>query len=416
MKKLLRGMVFCLAVFACCTAAALVICGACGHEGAEGQRFCSHCGAGTGDDKPQVVEKPATATVARVTIDLQAVFEAARADGRAAAEIEEKLPAVALYYYRNASALVRLLPDEMIPDDSGKRLIEKMNRCKLRMKNTFKPCPGCNGAGRRKMQLRTLNGIGESDASIRGGASTGCGVSDGIGRTETKLNVDVEGGVSGGGVLAGEGTLCKACGGTGRVQAARTADELRLLLAQGVRDHETRQQAARRVAVGNVWAPVAVAEVLTPRLQALLRTAAASPCTDCQGLGIQTCGSCKGQGRTVCKNSGCKDGMIQKRQSNSLSAKAALVVKTPCPACNGSGLITCVTCTGCGHVVCRTCDGLGQPKKCATCGGAGTGACTRCKGTGKVMGKNRVEAPCTACGGEGIGLCPTCRGEGCASR
>jgi len=379
MKSLLRDLVACWAVFACRTAAALVICGACGHEGSEEQRVCSHCGAVVGADKPQVAETPATATVARVTIDLQAVLEAARADARAATEIEEARPEVALGYYRNASALMRLLPDAMIPDDSGKRLVEKVSQCRLKMQNTFKPCADCNGLGRRKVKMLSLQGDRE-------------------------------------GVLAGEGMLCKACVGTGRMQAARNADDLRLLLAQGVRDHETRQQAARRVAVGNVWVPVTLAEVLTPRLQALLRTAAASPCEACQGLGIQTCGVCTGQGRTVCRHSGCQNGMIQKRQSNSLSPETALLVKTPCPSCNGSGWIACVGCTGKGHVVCRTCGGLGQPKKCATCGGAGTGACTRCKGTGKVTGRNRVEIPCAACGGEGVGLCSTCKGEGCARR
>jgi hypothetical protein len=379
MKSLLRGLMACWAVLACCTATALVICGACGHEGSEEQRVCIHCGAGVGADKPQIVETPATATVARVTIDLQAVLEAVRADARAAAEIEETKPEVALCYYRNASALMRLLPDAMIPDDSGKRLVEKVSQCRLKMQNTFKPCADCNGMGRRKVKMLSLQGDRE-------------------------------------GVLAGEGMLCKACAGTGRMQAARNADDLRLLLAQGVRDHETRQQAARRLAVGNVWVPVALAEVLTPRLQALLRTAAASPCDACQGLGIQTCAACKGQRRTVCKHAGCVDGMIQKRQSNSISPGTALMIKTPCPACNGSGWITCVGCTGKGHVVCRTCGGLGQPKKCATCGGAGTGACTRCKGTGKVTGKNRVEIPCSACGGEGVGLCSTCKGEGCARR
>ncbi len=391
MKNLLRGLVFCVAVFACCTAAALVICGACGHEGVDGQRFCSHCGARVGDDQPPVVEKPATATVATVTMDLQAVMDAVRADSRAAAEIEETRPEVALCYYRNASALARLLPDEMLPDDSGKRLVDKMVLCKQRMQTVTKPCADCNGTGRRKVQLRPLTD--SSGGHVSGG-----------------------GGVSGAGGLSGDGGLCQACGGAGRIQVARNADELQLLVARGVHDHETRQQAARRVAVGNVWAPVAVAEVLTPRLQALLRTAAASPCSACQGLGIQTCGSCKGQGRTVCRYSGCKEGMILKRQSNAISSETALMVKTPCPGCNGSGWITCVSCTGKGHVACRTCGGLGQLKKCAVCGGSGTGACSRCKGTGKVTGRNRVEAPCTACGGEGVGLCPTCHGEGCASR
>jgi len=396
MKNLLRGLMFCFAVFACCTALALVICGACGHEVADEQRFCGHCGARVGDDKPAAEDVAATAETVPSPVDLQTVLDAAREDSRMAAEIEEGLPEVALCYYRNAAALARLLPDGMLPDDSGKRLAEAVERCQRRLANTRKPCSVCGGTGRRTVQLRAL--AGGSEGALRGVES----------RT-VQMSTSVVGSKNS---LTGAGVLCTACGGTGLTQSGRNADEMRLMLAQGLRNHETRQQAARRVAIGNVWAPLPVAEALTPRLQALLRTAAASPCADCQGLGIQMCGSCKGQGRTVCKHAGCKDGMIQKRQSNSLTPATALMIKTTCPSCNGSGLIACVNCGGKGHVLCRTCGGLGQPKKCVKCGGAGTGPCKLCKGTGK----DRSGMLCSACGGEGVGLCPTCHGEGCAGQ
>ncbi len=379
MRATWRGVVFVVAVCVCRMAGALVVCGACGHEAAEGQTFCGHCGVRVGAESPRpesTQEAPATDSQAAVAgVDEQVVLEAAREDSRAAAELEETLPEVALCYYRNAAALSRLVPDGILPDEAGKRLVEAVGRCQKRMSQTLKPCTVCTGTGRRTVRLQTLTGGTEGD-------------------------------------LRGEGLVCTACNGAGRVKAARNADELRLLLAQGVRNHETRQQAARRVAVGNVWVPVVVSEKLTPRLQALLRTAAASPCSDCQGLGVQVCDSCKGQGRTACKQRGCADGMVDRKPTNTLTPATALTVKAKCPACNGNTWTACTVCSGKGHVVCQRCDGLGQPKKCIKCGGAGTGRCTQCKGTGKDRSGN----PCAACAGEGLELCKSCHGEGCVGR
>ena len=132
MKNLLRGLMFCFAVFACCTALALVICGACGHEVADEQRFCGHCGARVGDDKPAAEDVAATAETVPSPVDLQTVLDAAREDSRMAAEIEEGLPEVALCYYRNAAALARLLPD-----GTSRRLVRSKGQKAFRAQEHF---------------------------------------------------------------------------------------------------------------------------------------------------------------------------------------------------------------------------------------------------------------------------------------
>ncbi len=377
---LLLGAAVCL----CRTAVALVICGACGHEVAEGQRFCGHCGAKAGDTAapgetpPETAPATVPAAAAGGGIAVQAFLDAAREDGRVAAELEERQPEIAMCHYRNAAALSRLVADDALPADTGKRLVEAVERCRRRMARTLKPCEVCSGTGRRTLLMRALASGGDGDAQT----------------------------------LRGEGLACTACGGAGTVQAQRNADELRLLLAQGTRNHELRQQTARRVAVGNVWVPGSEAAKLTPRQQALLRTAAAAPCTDCQGLGVQVCRTCKGQGRLPCRERGCVNGVVERKSANTLTPSTALTLKSKCPACNGDGWTTCPDCAASGRVVCGSCEGLGRPPKCLKCGGSGTGPCAACKG----KGKDRAGSPCAACAGDGIGLCRSCHGEGCAAK
>lgn len=383
MTTLRRWLLISAAVCLCRAAIALVICGACGHEVADGKRFCGHCGAKTGDivAAPEVLPEPALAAdrqTAANGIVIQAFLDAAREDSRSAAELEEQQPELALYYYRNAAALSRLVPDDHLPPDAGKKLVEAVERCQRRMSRTLKPCVVCAGTGRRTLLMQALGMGNDGDTQI----------------------------------LRGQGLTCTACGGAGAIQTQRNADELRLVLAQGIRSHELRQQTARRVAVGNAWVPGSEADKLTPRQQALLRTATAAPCTDCQGLGVQLCRSCKGQGRRPCRERGCINGVVERKSANTLTSVTALTLKTKCPACNGDGWTPCPDCAASGHVVCRACDGLGRPAKCIKCGGAGTAPCTVCKGTGKERSGN----PCAACMGEGIGLCRSCHGEGCAAK
>lgn len=384
MITLRSKLLFVIAVCLCRTALALLICGACGHELTEGQQFCGHCGAKAGDTQPppateaQIVPAHGNAAATAATdIPFQAFLDAAREDSRIAAEVEEAFPEVALCYYRNAAALSRLVPDSALPEHTAEKLIAAVERCSKRMSRAIKPCQVCSGTGRRTLIMQSL-GDGSDGSQL----------------------------------LRGQGLACTACGGAGTVWAQRNADELRLLLAQGTRNYEVRQQAARRVAVGNAWAPGEEAATLTPRQQALLRTATAAPCVDCQGLGIQVCPGCKGQGRIPCKNRGCVNGTVAHKPANTLTPATALTIRTKCPACQGNSWTPCLGCGGSGHSVCRTCDGLGRPPKCLKCGGSGTAPCRACKGTGK----DRAGNPCAACASEGIGLCTSCHGEGCAQR
>ncbi|NLL84351.1 MAG: hypothetical protein GX230_08955 [Lentisphaerae bacterium] len=369
------------AAFFCRLAVALSICGACGHELAEGQRFCGHCGAkGVAGEPAAVAESVEAVAVVEpgepATYNAALFLEAAREDSRTAAELEEKQPEVALFYYRNAAALARLIPEEMMPATASQKLIESVERCQRRMSQTLKACEVCTGTGKRTMVMRSLSG--ESDGTT----------------------------------MRAEGMVCSACNGAGVVRSHRNAEELRLLLAQGGRSHELRQQTARRVAIGNAWVPAVEAEKLRPRQQALLRTAMAAPCNSCQGQGVQVCRGCKGQGRVKCRERGCVNGMVERKQSNTLSPSTALNLRVVCPSCKGNSWIMCGDCGGTGSVACRTCDGIGRPAKCRKCGGAGTASCTVCRGAGRDRsGKN-----CTVCMGEGVGLCPTCHGEGCVSR
>ena len=362
-------------------AASLVICPKCGTEADAGVTLCSHCGALL----PVKVELPSAVPAAvtpekKGTTSSDLALEAARTDKRLALESLPKRPDLAYAFGGNALALSRLVKREGGSADVGKSLAENLERYRNLLAYTTRPCPACSGAGKRSVQFQQLSG----DKTAHLGA--------------TPLQV-------------ADGTACQACGGRGVVSAGRSADERRVLIAQGWRDFETRQQAQGRVACGRVWVPSDLLALLDVKAQALLRVATPTPCAGCMGLGIQDCSRCKGAGQLKCNNPGCVNGCIIVKEANALSAKTALNRKEHCPTCQGSGLMPCTDCRGGGTVACVRCNGTGRNAVCADCGGQGWEACPKCKGAGMVS-----SGTCPDCHGEKVILCPKCHGEGCAAK
>jgi hypothetical protein len=356
-------------------AATMLVCGKCGYEAAQDQSVCAHCGASLPPALSPAEPTHAAADNAAAGTNIATLaLAAAREDVRLARENEAR-PERALALYANALALSRLIPRESIPADAGARLVDGMAACHKALARTARPCPACGGSGSRSIKLQSLAGGEESS------------------------------------IGAGGALVCAMCEGAGVVVSGRSADELRLALAQGRRDFELLEQAAGRVTVGRAWVPPALAAQLDLAGQVLLRTAAAAPCTACLGIGRQTCTVCRGLGRTKCRQTGCEDGWVVRKPTNTLASKNALRQRVACSACQGTGWSACATCRASGAVVCSACQGSGQPPRCNRCGGEGTVACTRCRGSGRVG-----EAVCDSCHGTQRVLCTTCHGEGRLSR
>jgi DnaJ-class molecular chaperone len=306
-------------------------------------------------------------------------LEAARADKRLADESLAKRPELAFAYFQNAVALSRLVKREGMSADAGKSLAESLERCRSQLSLTTRACPSCNGSGRRTIQFQSLGGAGDKSTHATMGT-----------------------------LQSADGPVCTGCGGRGVVVAGRSADELRVLIAQGRRDFETRQQALGRVASGRVWVPQDLQPLLDVRAQALIRTASPTPCNACMGVGNQDCARCKGAGRVKCNGEGCVDGWVTRKDPNALSPKTAISRRTPCLTCQGSGFMACTDCRGVGTIPCKACNGTGRSPVCRDCGGQGWGVCTKCQGTGSVSGN-----VCPDCRGKNERLCPKCHGEGC---
>jgi len=87
----------------------------------------------------------------------------------------------------------------------------------------------------------------------------------------------------------------------------------------------------------------------------------------------------------------------------------------PCPACAGSGEITCDRCNGkkMAPGCCPKCKGLGK-KECKHCRGTGKIKCVHCKGTGErtiwVPGRGMTKGRCKKCNGHGWLYCGRCKG------
>ncbi|MEI6210452.1 MAG: hypothetical protein WCR06_02375 [bacterium] len=366
----------------CCAAWAvgLVICPKCGTEADEGLSACGHCGAMLPEAKAAAapVVNPAVSLDKQLAMISELALDATRADIRLANESLGKRPELALAYYENALGLARLVKREGMAADAGKSLADSLERCRKMLTFASRACATCNGSGKRSVQFQSLTGV-------KGGNSSGLQVAD--------------------------GPTCTACAGRGTVSAGRSVDELRVLIAQGRRDFETRQQANGRVACGRVWTPPALPALLDVKAQALLRTACPTPCSGCMGVGQQDCTRCKGAGRLKCSNEGCADGWVVRKESNVLSSKLAISRKERCPGCQGTGFMPCVDCHGNGTIPCKNCSGTGHNAVCQECGGQGWTPCGKCQGT-----RGAGEAICAECRGQKERICPKCRGEGCQAK
>jgi len=377
----LTGVIILLTAVCSVWAAVLLVCPKCGYEVEAGVLVCPHCNAAM--PAPKAASEAATAKAGALPgmaaglhsddVSTQAM-EAARADWRAALDCQQQRPELAWAYCENALALSRLVRRDNLAADSGAMLAQGLERNREAVKVAARPCPSCNGTGKRNVQFQGLSG----DKSTQ----------------------------------VAEGLTCTACGGSGVVRVNRTADELRVLLAQGRRDFDARQQAQGRVACGRAWVPQNLADRLSVQAQALIRTACPTPCNACQGTGVEDCGRCKGAGRIKCNNDGCQNGWIVRKELNTLTAKSSLNRREQCPVCQGTGLMPCADCHATGTVACKSCHGSGRSPVCQDCGGQGWSACSRCHATGKLPDGSI----CPDCRGSGERLCQKCRGEGCTGR
>lgn len=369
-------------------AASLVICPKCGWETDSSAQSCPHCGAPLPVVKvetaaPAVASAPAAAVPQSSVAISDRALNAARADRSQADNcLSNGRPEVAYAYYENALALSRLVRREGLPPMAGQSLVEGRDRALRAVEFTTHICPACGGSGARTVRVQTLAGDKSPVASLA--------------------------------IPFSDGLVCLTCGGRGSVTTSRLAGERRVLIAQGNREFEVREQADGLVACGRVWMPAALLALLDVKAQALVRTARPTPCPGCMGLGQQDCSRCKGAGRVKCTGDGCVNGQITVKDANPLAANnnvKALTHKEVCPVCQGSGLMACPDCLGRGTVPCKNCNGTGRSPACSECGGQGWETCSKCQGSG-MTGKT----VCPVCHGEKVMLCPKCHGEGCSAR
>ncbi len=351
---------------------ALTICPACGYEADDGEARCTHCGAllpATAEEQsaeqPQANKPQDNAT----DEDLAGkAFEAAREDAVFGRKEEAKQPALALQAYENALALLVLAQDDPRTAKAGETLAESILRCRDAIVIGSRACPACNGSGKRTFVAHAMGG------------------------EDTTREVS--------------GSVCPACAGLGEVRAIRSADELAGLANKCNHEYGIMRQGSGRALCGRVWIPAEWE--LTVEQMAAVRRARPKTCGGCGGFHDTDCKACKGLGHTQCKAKGCKQGMVERKNANSLSPKTELALKSPCPECKGSGHVTCIECKGDGRMACRSCKGSGLAGECRACHGEGILACKSCKGA-KVDKKGE---PCRACGGAGVMLCNSCQGDG----
>ena len=354
----------------------LVICRQCGREAKPGETVCSHCGAALA--KPHAAEPaaPAVTTPDKGAEVIRMAIAVMTGSLRQARELEEKQPEVALFYYQNALALMRLIPAGTQHANVGETIVEGNSRMVQTLLRGRTPCRKCKGTG--KFQL-DLSKVDRSNKSVK----------------------------------AVEGVACPACKGVGSFAGYRDIDKVRMAILQGRGEFQRRQMVAGDVRVGQALVPAALETLLTNRQRALVMTGVPVPCSLCQLTGRQKCTTCKGTGWVKCDYPGCVNGEVKEaRKSDTRQAKRMNDEgNKKCPRCEGLGEKPCETCKGSGSVACKLCEGSGLAPRCSRCTGTGLATCSKCKGTGEVKG-----SPCPECKGETVILCTACRGEGAGTR
>ena len=353
----------------------LTICAACGREAKPGATVCAHCQAALPRQTVVAAAKPAEPSVDKDAEIGRLASEVVESSVRMAHAVENQGPAVALCYYQNALALMRLVPADRFPASVGEVILEGNKRVMRTLSRESIPCKKCKGTGRFQLDMGKVDGKK--------------------------------------GIKAVDGVACPACRGLGYMTGAREVDKVKMAILQGRGEFERRQMVVGDVKVGRAFVPPALEKLLTNRQRALVMTGMPMPCPECQFAARQTCTVCRGTGWVKCDYKGCVQGVLKEERKSGTRQKKRLneeLVKK-CPKCEGQAEIPCATCNGGGSVACKKCDGSGLASRCVKCTGTGLMACAKCKGTGLVKG-----APCPECKGETMVLCTSCRGEGAQTR
>ncbi|MGI6496298.1 MAG: hypothetical protein ACOX5G_09465 [Kiritimatiellia bacterium] len=367
-------------IAAVCACHALTICPACGYEAEDGATTCAHCNAalpapGADAALPAPAETPDPLEGEASDAAMAALaFEEAKQDMLFGREQEEAgKTALALAAYENALALLTFgYDDPRVAAGAAAVAAESVLRCRRALAIGWRACPSCNGTGKRTYTARVMGG----DDVVREVAGSSCG----------------------------------ECGGSGRVRAARSSRELVRAVAKATGDFAILCQGRGRTACGRVWIPAKWN--LGTGQTARLRCALPDVCPECAGFHDVDCPACKGEGTVPCRNKGCRQGLLETKNPNTLSPKTELAIHTPCPVCKGTGRTPCAICKGECRVPCKSCDGSGLAPACRSCDGSGLTPCKSCRGSGK----DRNGEPCAACQGEGRQLCAKCQGDGRTGR
>jgi len=348
----------------------LVICKSCGREAKAGETKCSRCD--TALPLPPKEEAPAAAPAVDVSAEaVKLAVVAAENNYRLAKEAEETAPSVALCYYQNALALMRLVPPGHFPKDVGDALLTGRGRTFQMVMTGKVKCKICSGSGKFQMDTR------KTDPS---------------------------------GTVRMTGLPCPACKGRGGSQGLADVPVAKTAFLQGRGEFERRQMLAGEVRLGRAFVPSALEKMLLIPQRALVMTGMQVPCDSCRGTARQVCTACKGTRWVKCPHTGCRNGEVDPpapKKGEITSRRINEENATRCPRCGGLGEIACAPCEGNGSVPCVPCAGSGTAPRCVRCTATGLQECQKCKGTGQIRA-----AACMDCGGGGIALCTACRGEG----
>jgi hypothetical protein len=356
----------------------LVVCGKCGREARPGDTVCRHCQEALPKPKADT-PSPAVGQPAAPADDKSEVGRLAagivEANVRQARELEAKQPELALCYYQNAMALMRLVPAGTFPDTVSDAILAGNTRTLNLVQRGTVPCKRCNGSGRYQIDFSKVD--------------------------------------SSSGHKTVPGVPCPTCKGVGTLPGLKEVSKAKMQLLQGRAEFEQRQMVAGDVKVGRVLVPPALDKLLSNRQRALVMTGMPMPCSECRQTARQACTACRGSGWKPCDFEGCSQGVLKETRRSGARKEKRMneeAVKK-CPRCDGLGDIPCPTCKGSRSVACSKCDGSGLAPRCTRCTGTGLMQCRRCKGTGDVKG-----TPCPECKGETQVLCSACQGEGAQSR